>query len=102
MITSFVIFAFIVGALMGLVIPAAVVWAKDLGLKMAWWKWLLAALWYILLGFSVLSAFTLVGEGEAVAGMRMFGFTLVVTIILGAGVLRILLAGREKQVSVQD
>ena len=97
MITNLVIFAFIVGALLGLVVPAAVIWAKDLGLKMTWWKWLLAALWYLFLAFSVLSAFTLVGEGEPAAGMRMLAFALVITIILGAGVVRILFAGREKQ-----
>jgi hypothetical protein len=99
MITDFVVFAFIIGALLGVVVPAAVVWARDLRLKMTWWKWLLAALWYLLLGFSVISAFTLVGEGEAAAGMRMLMFSGVITIILGVALVRVLFAGREKQTS---
>jgi hypothetical protein len=31
---------------------SAPIWAEDLGLQMSWWKWILAALWYVLLNFS--------------------------------------------------
>ncbi len=46
MITNFVIFAFIVGLLSGVVIVGAIAWVKSLGLNMTWWKWLLSGLWY--------------------------------------------------------
>ena len=96
MSSNLVILAFIIGALSGLVVAAAIAWARDLGLKMNWWKWLSAGLWYILLIFSVLSSFTLIGEGEPSAGMRMIFFMGVITIILGVGVARVIFAGREK------
>lgn len=97
MLTDLVIYSFIIGALLGLVVPAAVIWSKDLGLKMTWWKWLLSAGWYLLLSGSVFAVFTLVGEGEARAGMKMLLFMTVVVIIMGVGLVRLLLRGREKQ-----
>lgn len=96
MITHLVIFAFVTGLLSGMVIVGAVHWFRDLGLKMPWWKWLLAALWYGLLLFLVFAAFTLIGEGEPVAGWRVIGISAVVMVILGTGLARILLSGRKK------
>ncbi|MCK4762105.1 MAG: hypothetical protein KAW12_07890 [Candidatus Aminicenantes bacterium] len=94
MINGTVFFAFVVGALSGLVAAGAVIWAKDLRLKMTWWKWLPALLWYLLLNFSVLLAFTMIGEGETGAGLKMLVFFGVILVILGAGLVRLLLAGR--------
>ena len=94
MITNLVIFAFITGLLSGAVAMGAGSWARALGLNMNWWKWLLSALWYILLLFSVFAAFTLIGEGESGAGWKVLGIAVVVLVVLGAGLARILLAKR--------
>lgn len=96
MITNTVIMFFIVGALTGLVIAGAIIWAKDLRLKMTWWKWLLAAFWYVLLNFFVLLDFTMIGEGEVAAGWKLLFFQLLIMVVLGVGLGRILLSGRGK------
>jgi hypothetical protein len=90
MITNLVIFAFIVGLLTGAVVVGAITWAKDLGLRMTWWKWLLAAIWYVLFLFLFFAAFTFMGEGEPIAGWRTLGISTVILVILGAGMVRIL------------
>ncbi len=95
MITNLVIFAFLVGLLTGAVVVGANFWAKSLGLKMPWWKWLLSALYYILLLFLIFAAFTFVGEGEVSAGWKALGISAVLLVVLGAGLVRILLAGRS-------
>jgi len=95
MITNLVIFAFFVGLLTGAVVVGATSWAKALGLKMPWWKWLLVALWYILLMFLLFAAFTFMGEGEVSAGWKTLGISVVLMVILGGGLLRILLSGRS-------
>jgi len=94
MITNFVIFAFISGLLSGAVAAGANTWARALGLKMSWWKWLLFALWYFLLLFLFFAAFTFMGEGEVAAGWKVLGISVLILAILGAGLARILLAGR--------
>ena len=97
MISNIVVRFFVVGALTGLVVAGAIVWARALRLKMRWWKWLLAVLWYFLLNFFVLLDFTMIGEGEVSAGWKMLFFQFLFMIILGVGLGRILLAGREKR-----
>ena len=94
MITNLVIFAFIAGLLTGAVVFGAHSWAKALRLKMKWWKYLLSAIWYVLLLFLIFSAFTLLGEGEHRAGWLTMGISLVILVILGAGLARILLSDR--------
>ena len=95
MITNLVIFAFVVGLLTGGVVVGATTWAKALGLRMSWWKWILLALWYFLLLFLLFAGFTFMGEGEVAAGWKTIGIAVVLMVILGAGLLRILLAGRK-------
>jgi hypothetical protein len=97
MIDKLVIFSFIVGALSGLVVPAAVAWARDLGLKMNVWKWLLAALWYLLLNFFIFLDFTFIGEGEGSAGLKLLLFQGVIMTILAVGLVRLLQSGRPKK-----
>jgi hypothetical protein len=97
MITNLVLFVFVAGAVTGLVVAGAIAWAKDLGLKMTWWKWLLTALWYVLLNFFVFLDFTMIGEGETGAGLKLLFFQGVFMIILFVGLVRILSAGREKR-----
>lgn len=84
------LFWMIMGALSVLVGVSASLWAKDLGFKMNWLRWILVVLWYLLLMLTVASPFTLVGENEAVAGMRIIPFLVVPTIILGVGLWRLL------------
>jgi hypothetical protein len=71
------------GLIYALMIAGAPVWAKDLGLQMAWWKWLLAAIWYCLLSLAIAASFTLMGEREPRAGHYALGLTLVIMAILG-------------------
>jgi hypothetical protein len=97
MITSTVLFSFVFGAVTGLVVAGAIAWAKDLALKMTWWKWLLAVLWYVLLNFFVFLDFTMIGEGETGAGWKMLLFQGVIMIILGVGLVRLLWTGRRKK-----
>jgi hypothetical protein len=94
MITKLVIFAFITGLLSGGVVVGAITWSKALGLKLNWWKWLMAGVWYLLLLVLVFAAFTLIGEGESLAGLKILGIASVVMVILGAGLSRVLLSGR--------
>ena len=79
------LFWIIMGLLYASLIAGARIWAEDLGLNMNWWKWLLSAVWYCLLSFSVAGGFTLMGEKEPRAGYKFLGFFLAVTIILGVG-----------------
>lgn len=84
------LFWMIMGALSVLIAVSATIWAEDLGFKMTWLRWILVVLWYLLLLLTVASPFTLVGENEAVAGLRIIPFLLVPTIILGVGLWRLL------------
>jgi len=97
MITNLVIFAFLTGLLSGAVIVGAIIWAKELGLKMNGWKWLLAVIWYLLLLFLVFAAFTFIGEGEPAAGWKVIAISVVILVILGTGLIRLIFAGREKK-----
>lgn len=95
MITNLVVFAFITGLFSGAVIVGAITWAKELGLNMKWWKWLLAAIWYLLLLFLVFAAFTFIGEGEPIAGWKTLGISVVIMVIVGTGLYRLLIAGKN-------
>lgn len=96
MLNNTVIFAFIVGALTGPVIYAAIFWAKELKLRMYWWKWSLVALWYLLLLFFILADFTLMGEGEPGAGWKLLAFQSIIMFILGVGLFRLVWSGRNR------
>ena len=74
----------VMGILFALIFAGANLWAQDFGLQMNWWKWSLAALWYCLLSLSVAAAFTLIGEKERRAGLRMLCASFIVMIVLGA------------------
>jgi hypothetical protein len=96
MITKLVIYAFIIGATFGFIVPSAKAWARDLKLKMNWWKWLLVAIWHITFLFCILLNFTFIGEGEVAAGLKLLAVQMFAMLLLGVGLVRILLAGREK------
>ena len=95
MITNTNIFIFITGMLTIPVIMGFMAWVFDLKLRMTWWKWLLTALWYGLFIFFVFLDFTIIGEGERDAGLKMLAFETVIIIILGTGLLRLLFKGRR-------
>jgi len=95
MITNLVVFSFITGLFSGAVIVGAITWAKELGLNMKWWKWMLAAIWYLLLLFLVFAAFTFIGEGEPIAGWKTLGISVVIMVIVGTGLYRLLIAGKS-------
>ena len=95
MITNLVVFAFLTGLFSGAVIVGAITWAKELGLNMKWWKWMLAAIWYLLLLFLVFAAFTFIGEGEPIAGWKTLGISVVMMVIVGTGLYRLLIAGKN-------
>jgi len=97
MITNTNIFIFIAGLLTVPVIIGFMTWVLDRKLSMNWWKWLLTALWYVLLIFFVFMDFTLIGEGERDGGLKMLAFEAVFMIILGAGLLRLLFKGRQTE-----
>jgi len=86
-------FWFVEGILFVVMILAARAWARDRGLVMPGWKWILFLFWVLLAGFTIAFVGTSFGEGEPVAGTRgglLFGL---LTIIGGVGVWRIILAG---------
>jgi uncharacterized membrane protein len=96
------VFWIFMGFLYALVGYSAPIWANDLGLKMNWWKWVLAALWFVLLSMSIAGGFTLIGENEPEAGIYFLGSAIVVNIILGVILWRILNTGnKQKQESVE-
>ena len=79
------LFWIVMGLLYALMIAGAPVWAEDLGLQMNWLKWLLAALWFVLLSMGIAAGFTLMGEKEPRAGYYITGLSVIVMIILGIG-----------------
>lgn len=88
-------FWFLMGLLFVLVAAGVKAWTDSLGIKMSWWKWLLALLWYGLLNFAVALPMTFVGENETGAALKAFLFLIVITVILGVGLWRLLLSGRR-------
>ena len=60
-------------------------WAKDLKLKMNWWKWLLAIIWFIFLNITIAAGTTLIGENELRAGLYFLGVFGTLFIVLGVG-----------------
>ena len=97
MFTTSMLLMLIIGFVTIPIIIGAVTLAKDMKLKMNWWKWTLTGLWYFFLIFSIYLCFTFMGEGEVAAGWKMLLFIGVILIILGVGLVRILLAGRTNK-----
>lgn len=74
----------VMGLVYAVLIVGARYWAQDVGLQMTWWKWLLVALWYVLLSFAFAGGFTLMGEREPKAGGRHLAFFLAIAVVLAA------------------
>jgi hypothetical protein len=89
------------GLIYALIYTSARIWAEDLGLKMTPLKWISLTAWYLFLSLGIGAGFTLLGEGETRAGYSFIGITIVLMIILGAGLFRYLIAGRVKPVKIE-
>ena len=84
------LFWFVEGVLACLVAVGISLWEKDRGVPMPWWKWVLTAAWFCLLGFTLAMVGTSLGEGEhqaALMGGIIFG---VLTVITGVAFWRLL------------
>jgi len=84
------LFWFAMGILFVLVAWAFKAFADDRGWRLSWWKVLLALLWYAILSLSFYAWGTLVGEGEASAGFKLFLIGLFVSVVLGVGLVRLM------------
>jgi hypothetical protein len=84
------LFWFIMGMLSILVVVCAKTWADKSDVNMTWWKWIIAALWYIGFLFSIAVPATFMGEGEIHAGLTMIVFSVVPSIIIGFIVWRVI------------
>jgi hypothetical protein len=82
-------FWFLMGVVFVLVAAAFLTFAQDRGWVITWWKGLLAVVWYAALSLSFYAWGTLIGEGEAGAGFKLFLIGLFVTIVLGVALLRL-------------
>jgi len=81
-------FWFLMGVIFVLVASAFRTFVRDRGWVFTWWKGLLAVLWYAVLCLSLFAWGTLIGEGEAGAGFKLFLIGLFVTIVFGVALLR--------------
>jgi hypothetical protein len=89
------VFWFVMGALFVIVAAGFKAFADERGWVLTWWKALLAAAWYGIVGLTVYACGTLVGENEAEAGLKLLGLGLFVCTVLGAGLWRLLALGRR-------
>lgn len=71
------------GVLYTIMVAGAPSLANALGLQMGLWKWLLVALWYLLVSINLAAGFTLIGEKEQGAGPKFMAATLIPLAILG-------------------
>ena len=69
--------------------------ADDRGWEITWWKAVLGLIWYTIFSMSFLAWGTLIGEGEAGAGFKLFLVGLIVSVILGTGLWRLMAAKAE-------
>lgn len=93
------IFWMIFGALQVFVFVGANQWSKQYQLAMNGWKWALVSTWWASFILTIAGAFTLLGENEGMAGWYFLGFVGCIIIILGAGLLRLLIALKPKPLS---
>nr|NQU92733.1 hypothetical protein [Bacteroidota bacterium] len=79
------LFWIIMGVLYTIFAISMTYWARDLKLKMNWWKWLLSIIWFILLNITIAGGFTLIEENESRAGIYFIGIFGTILIVLGVG-----------------
>ena len=85
------LFWMVLGALQVLTFVGMREWARQFGLGMNWWKWLLVGGWWFSLVLTIAGSFTLLGENEGNAGWYLLGFAGTGLVIGGALLLKLLL-----------
>jgi hypothetical protein len=88
-------FWFVEGVFACLAVLGLKLWAEDRGIPMPFWKWILAGIWVVFLGFTIAFVGTSLGENEVVAarlGGILFGLT---SLVSGIGLWRLLRSGRK-------
>ena len=83
-------FWFLMGVIFVLVSTAFWTFGRDRGWVLTWWKGLLAVVWYAVPSLSFFAWGTLIGEGEAGAGLKLFLIGLFVTIVSGVALVRLI------------
>ena len=84
------LFWIIIGAFYTLFTLSMIYWAKDLNLKMTWWKWILSVTWFIFLNITIAGGFTLIGENEMRAGLYFLGVFGTIMIVSGVGLWQVI------------
>jgi len=90
------LFWFVEGILAVIVVLGLHAYLKDKAIPTPWWKWLVLAIWVLIAGITIAFVGTSVGENEMVAATKggiIFG---AISIVLGVGVWRILVAGKTR------
>ena len=83
-------FWFLMGVLFFLAAAGFRVFAKDRGWVISWWKAVLALIWYAIFTFSFYAYGTLMGENEVSAGLKILGWGLFISLVLGLIIWRLL------------
>ena len=65
------------------------------GILMTWWKWLLLGTFYVATLIAIAAPFTLMGEREVSAGLRLLAFDAALILLAAAVVYRVLIIGRR-------
>ena len=90
------LFWFIVGILFCTAAAAFNMWAKDRGIPMPFWKWIILLAWTLLFEFTIAFVTTSAGENEPGAAVKGGIFFGIITVVSGAGVWRILKIGKRQ------
>ena len=88
------IFWFVMGLISLIMIIGFKNIAREKGVNMNWWKWLLSTVWWMGFLFAIAVPATFAGEGEPYAGAMMILFSVVPAILGGFIVWRIITADR--------
>ncbi len=92
-------FSFVYWIAFGGVCVPIVLWVSKLmasaGILMTWWKWLLMGAFYVVTLLGIAAPFTLMGEREVSAGLRLLAFDAALILLGAAVVYRVLIIGRR-------
>lgn len=83
-------FWFFMGIIFVLVAAGFRAFAKDRGWVIAWWKAVLGIFVYFIFAMSFYAWGTLMGENEASAGLKILVLGLLISLVLGAGLWKLM------------